>query len=71
MDNYDTVNGLLISLLDRIPEEGEQPDVRYQGYRFSVLKVENKMIDSVRVTKLPDEEAEPENDAGMDSREGL
>ncbi len=71
LDNYDTVNGLLISLLDRIPEEGEQPEVRYQGYRFSVLKVENKMIDSVRVTKLPDEEAEPENDAGMDSREGL
>ena len=51
LENYDTVNGLLISRLDRIPADGEQPQVRYQGYLFAVLKVENKMIRRVRVIR--------------------
>ncbi len=56
LDNYDTINGLLISRLDRIPSEEERPEVRYLGYLFEVEKVENKMISSVRVTKIPEEE---------------
>lgn len=55
MDNYDTMNGFLISKLDRIPKEGEQPEVCYLGYRFSVTKVANKMIHTVHVTPLPEE----------------
>ena len=55
LENYDTVNGLLISRLDRIPTDDEQPEVHYQGYLFSVLKVENKMIRRVRVTRIPEE----------------
>ena len=55
-ENYDTINGLLISRLDRIPSEKERPEVCCQGYRFSVVKVENKMIASVRVAKIPEEE---------------
>ena len=55
LDNYDTVNGLLISRLDRILQEGERPEVVYQGVRFSVLKVENKMIQSVRAERLWEE----------------
>lgn len=66
LDNYDTINGLLISKLDRIPDENEQPEVKYFGYQFSVLKVENKMIHSARVTKLPEED---EESAGRDIRE--
>ena len=53
LENYDTINGLLISRLDRIPGEEEQPEIQYLGYRFCVLKVENKTIHSVRVTKIP------------------
>ena len=48
-DNYDTLNGFLISRLDRIPKEGEKPEVKYNGYLFKVLSVENKMIHAVRV----------------------
>ena len=58
LENYDTVNGLLISKLDRIPADGEQPEVRYEGYLFAVLKVENKMIGKVRVIKLSGQEQE-------------
>lgn len=61
LENYDTINGLLISRLDRIPGEAEQPQTEYLGYRFCILKVENKMIHSVRVTKLPQTLASTEN----------
>lgn len=50
LDMYDTINGLLISRLGRIPQEGEQPRVCYMGHLFEVLTVENKRIESVRVT---------------------
>lgn len=56
LDNYDTLNGLLISKLDRIPKEGEQPEVRYLGYLFAITKVENKMIHTIRVSRIPEEE---------------
>lgn len=58
LDNYDTVNGLLISRLDRIPREEEKPEVIYQGIRFSVIQVENKMIHTVRAEKLKAQEPE-------------
>ncbi len=67
LDDYDTLNGLLISRLDRIPEEGEQPEVCCLGYRFSVLKVEDRMIHSVRVTKLPPEEREQADETDLSS----
>lgn len=64
LDNYDTINGLLISKLDRIPKEGEQPEVRYLGYLFAVTKVANKMIHTVHVTPIPKEELEQDGDDG-------
>ena len=55
LDNYDTINGLLISRLDRIPREEEMPEVIYQGVRFSVIKVENQMIHTVRAERMEEE----------------
>ncbi len=55
MDNYGTLNGWLISKLDRIPEEEEQPEILYQDYRFAILTVANKIIEAVCVTRIPDE----------------
>lgn len=74
LDNYDTINGLLISKLDRIPNEDEQPKVRYLGYLFSVTRVENKMIDSVRVSRIPleeleEQEADTENENNKEKKE--
>ncbi len=53
---FETLNGFLISRLDKIPEPDEQFDVDYQGYNFKILSVENKMIKSVLVTRLPEDE---------------
>jgi putative hemolysin len=55
-ENFDTLNGLLISELDRIPADGERFDVTYQGYVFHVLQVKNKMIQVVRAVPLPKDE---------------
>lgn len=53
---YDTINGFLISKLGRIPDEGENPVVECLGYEFQILKVGNKMIQSVRVVRKETEE---------------
>lgn len=50
-EDFDTLNGLLVSILDRIPNEGEHISVSYEGYLFEILEVKNKMIRFVRVTK--------------------
>lgn len=52
-EDYDTLNGLLISLLDRIPGDGEKATLNYLGYRFEVLDTRDKMIQQVRIVKLP------------------
>lgn len=54
-EEFETLNGFLISKMDKIPEEDEQFSVDVAGYRFKILSVENKMIASVLVTKLPEE----------------
>lgn len=55
-EEYDTVNGFLISRLDRIPSDGERPVIRYDGWRFSVLRVKHKIIDLVRVERTGEQE---------------
>lgn len=55
LNNYDTLNGLLISRLGRIPGAEEEPDIVYLGYLFSVIKIGHNMIQSVRVEKLTEE----------------
>ncbi|MCH5342585.1 MAG: HlyC/CorC family transporter [Acetatifactor sp.] len=56
-EDFETLNGYLISKLDRIPEPDEEFDVDHEGYNFKILSVENKMITSVLLTRLPESEA--------------
>ena len=51
---FDTLNGFLISKMDKIPDEDEQFEITVDNYNFKVLSVENKMIHTVLVTKLPE-----------------
>lgn len=52
-EDFDTLNGLLISILDRIPADGEKATLQYAGYQFDILETMNKMIGQVRISKLP------------------
>lgn len=62
-DTYDTLNGYLISRLDRIPQEGENPQVNFGRYTFEVIKAGNKMIESVRVFRHQEQEQNGNTDA--------
>lgn len=55
---FETLNGFLISKLDRIPEEDEDIELEIEGYIFKILKVEKNVIQSVLVTKATVDETE-------------
>lgn len=50
-DAFETLNGFLVSLLEKIPNDGETAQINMYGYDFNVLKVEEKMIREVLVRK--------------------
>ena len=56
-ENFDTVNGFVISRLEHIPEEGEEFEFWCQGYLFKILEVKDRMIQSVLASKMPMPEA--------------
>ncbi|MCM1038531.1 MAG: hemolysin family protein [Roseburia sp.] len=60
-DNFDTVNGFVISRLEHIPEEGEEFEFVAQGYCFRILDVKDRMIQSVMASKVPEMEDGEEN----------
>ncbi len=51
-EEFETLNGFLIARMDKIPEPDEVFEIDYEGYHFKILAVENKMIQSVLVSKL-------------------
>lgn len=53
-ENYGTLNGFLIDQLERIPSQDEHCVVEYEGYRFTVLLVDNNTIRRVKIEKLPE-----------------
>lgn len=60
-EDYDSVGGFIIGLLDHLPEQGEE--VTYGNIRFVVEKVERNRIDTVHLYILDQaqpEEKEPE-----------
>ena len=54
-EEYETLNGFLVDQLDRIPSEEETCIVEYDGYRFTVLSVDNNTIERVKIEKLNEE----------------
>lgn len=56
IDDYDTVSGFVIGEIGRIPTaedvEGDESDVEFHGYKFSILELDEKTVSKVRVIKL-------------------
>lgn len=50
-DEFDTVAGFVIELLDRIPEEHERPSAHYGALTFYVLAISDNRIVRLRVTR--------------------
>ena len=53
-EDYETLNGFLIDELEHIPGEDEKCVVDYDGYRFTALQVDNNIIQTVKIEKLPE-----------------
>lgn len=51
VDDYDTISGFILGQLGRFPEDGEEVVVIYEGCKFEVLKIEDKIIARVRITR--------------------
>lgn len=59
-EEYDTLNGFLISRLDHIPADGERADVEEKGYLFQILEAKNKIVRLVKISKIQEKEEEKE-----------
>ena len=54
-EDYDTINGYLIECLDRIPSEEEKCTIRFEGYIFTVLSVDNNTIRKIKIERAKQE----------------
>ncbi len=55
-EEFDTLNGYLISKLNRIPEENETEEITADGYHFRILEVSQNVVRKVEITKVPEDE---------------
>ncbi|MCR4688968.1 MAG: hemolysin family protein [Saccharofermentans sp.] len=65
-DEYDTIAGLVLSQLDRVPEETEKPTVKYKNLDIKVLKVEENAISKVMIHINPVTDPEGEEQEGKE-----
>ena len=49
LEDYDTLNGFLISKIGHIPTVKEKVDILYKGYEFHIVDVKDNTIRFVRV----------------------
>lgn len=52
---YETVAGYIISKIGYLPKQGDNVEVSFENLKFTVLSVEGRRIDKVKIEILPDE----------------
>lgn len=50
-EDFETLNGFLLYELGRLPMEEEKIEIIYQGYKFTPVKISDKMITLVKIEK--------------------
>ena len=60
-DDFDTLGGLVISLLDRIPEENEEPTIHFENLDLTVKKMDVNRIELVELKISQPEEVQSED----------
>lgn len=56
VDEFETLNGFMISKLERLPKEDDKFMTEYAGYEFEIISVENRMVTKVSVKKISTKE---------------
>jgi len=59
-EDYDTIAGLTLGLLDRVPDHGETPEVQYKNLKIKVIQVEENWISKLLLHVIPEEKDEEE-----------
>ena len=68
-EEYDTIAGLVIQLLDRVPEEREKPVVTYKNLSIKVLHVQERWISKVLIHVMPKPEDDEDDGDRKDKKE--
>ena len=68
-EDYESIGGLVIGLLDHLPEAGEE--VNHEGLRLVVDRVEKNRIEKIHLYILSDEERETGETDDKDGKENL
>lgn len=58
-EGYSTLNGFMTDRLKHIPKSGEDFETEFKGWRFRIAYVKGRIVKTVRITRIPDEAAEP------------
>lgn len=66
-DDYDSIGGFVIELLDKLPDEGEE--ACFENLVFTVTKVVKNRIERIKLVIAPIEADETENDKNNDQSE--
>lgn len=66
--DYDTIAGYIISRLGYLPKQGEHSEVMFENIRFTVLEVENRRIEKVKVEILPLPDKDEDEDDDSDKK---
>ena len=67
--SYDTLAGFIIKNLGFLPQEGEVYEVIYENLKFTVLEVDERRIEKVRVEITPVEEENEESEYKLFNRD--
>ncbi len=52
IEDFDTMNGFMISKLEHLPKDGETYSTDYGGYEFSIASVENRRVNKILAKKI-------------------
>ena len=67
-EEYDTIAGLVIQLLDRVPEEREKPIITYKNLSIKVLHVKDRWISKVLIHVIPESNGEKDIEGAEDKK---
>ena len=66
-EDYESLGGLIIEQLDRLPNKGDSVEI--DNCRLTVIKMDDKRIDLVKVVVTPKDESEGDDKESDDSKE--
>lgn len=62
-EDFETLNGFMIYMLEHIPEDDEKFSFDYQGFEFSIVSAAHHMVQEIRVKRKKTDSLVEENDS--------